>query len=86
MTTIEIRDLEMDKELDRKAVASVFGGCPGGMGGSPVQTIDWPYAVMANPYDDSILYGRQPRIPSWVWGLFVPTPYKPITSGGWQVW
>ncbi|MDY6950339.1 MAG: hypothetical protein SWE60_02415 [Thermodesulfobacteriota bacterium] len=27
MASIEIKDLEMDEELDRKAMAGVFGGC-----------------------------------------------------------
>ena len=76
MTTIEIRDLEMEKELNEKAMASVFGGCPdpnnlpdgtavlGGGGG---------YLVIANPFNPYTVLGRFPTIPSWMWGLLTTT-------------
>jgi len=71
MTTIEIRDLEMDKELDKKAMANLTGGCPWGYGGG-VATIGYPSVAIANPYDNSTLYGRYPTIPSWMWGMLTP--------------
>jgi len=76
MTRIEIRDLEMEKELNDKAMANVFGGCPdpndlpdgtvilGGGGG---------YMVMANPFYPYTIMGRYPRIPSYLWGMLAPT-------------
>jgi hypothetical protein len=72
MENIAIRDLEMERQLDEKAMAKVSGGCPGGGMGGGVQTIVWPYVIMANPYDDSTLYGRMPRIPSWLLGMLTP--------------
>jgi len=76
MKSIEIRDLEMEKELDDRAMTNVFGGCPdpnnlpdgtailGGGGG---------FMVLANPFDPYTIMGRYPTIPSWLWGLLTPT-------------
>ncbi|MDY6839414.1 MAG: hypothetical protein SWH78_15725 [Thermodesulfobacteriota bacterium] len=75
MTRIEIRDLEMEKDLNEKEMANVFGGCPdpnnlsdntailGGGGG---------YMVMANPFPPYTILGRFPTIPSWLWGMLKP--------------
>jgi len=72
MTKIEIKDLEVEKELDDKQMANVTGGCPGGGMGGGVHTIVYPHLTLANPYDNSTLYGRMPTIPSWMWGLLTP--------------
>jgi len=76
MTRIEIRDLEMEEELNDKAMANVFGGCPdpnnvsdntvilGGGGGG--------YVVLANPFEPYTILGRYPSIPSYLWGMLKP--------------
>jgi hypothetical protein len=71
MARIEIRDLEMDKELDKKAMANLTGGCPWGYGGG-VATIAYPCVALANPYNDSTILGRMQTIPSWMWGMLTP--------------
>ena len=74
MTTIEIRDLEMEKELNDKAMADIFGGCP-----DPNNLPDGTavlggggYMVMANPFQPYTILSRYPTIPSWIWGMLTP--------------
>ena len=76
MTTIEIRDLEMEKELNDKAMADVFGGCPD-PNNLPDGTVVLPgggggYLTIANPFNPYTVLGRYPTIPSWIWGMLVP--------------
>ncbi|MDY6837986.1 MAG: hypothetical protein SWH78_08435 [Thermodesulfobacteriota bacterium] len=71
MASIEIRDLEMDKELDKKAMTNLTGGCPWGYGGG-VATIGSPSVTLANPFRPYTILGRYPTIPSWMWGMLQP--------------
>jgi len=76
MTTIEIRDLEMEKELDEKTMASVVGGCcpdPSNLpDGSAVLPGGGGSVMMVNPFDPYTVMSRYPTIPSWMWGLLTP--------------
>jgi hypothetical protein len=77
MTTIEIKDLEMEKELNEKAMANVVGGCCPNRNDLPDGTAilggGGGYMVMANPFDPFTIIGRYPTIPSWLWGRLTPT-------------
>ena len=79
MTRIEIKDLEMEKELNEKAMAKVVGGCCPDPNNLPDGTAvlggggGCGYLVLANPFNPYTVLGRFPTIPSWIFGMLVPT-------------
>jgi hypothetical protein len=77
MKKIEIRDLEMERQLDEKAMANVAGGCcpnPNDLPeGSAYIGGGCTYLALANPFLPNTLFNRYPRIPSWMFGMLTPT-------------
>ena len=75
MTTVEIKDLETEEELNKKAMANVVGGCCPNPNNLPAGTglLGGGCMALVNPFDFFTILGGYPTVPSWVWQMLTPT-------------